>query len=122
MPLQVNITTCTTPPCPKPKVIGDNSSVEIPEQFSLSQNYPNPFNPTTQISYALPEASDVSINIYNIMGQQVAALVNSNMSAGFHEVNFDAQNLSSGVYIARIYATGTSGEVFSHELKMQLVK
>lgn len=95
---------------------------ELPDVFSLSNNYPNPFNPSTQITYALPEASDVSINVFNIMGQQVATLINGNMSAGFHEISFDAGNLSSGTYIAKIKATGNSGEVFTKELKMQLVK
>ncbi|MFA5668204.1 MAG: T9SS type A sorting domain-containing protein [Balneolaceae bacterium] len=97
-------------------------SEKIPETFSLQQNYPNPFNPTTHISYALPEAAEVTITVYNIMGQQVATLVNTSMSAGFHELNFDAGSLSSGMYLARMQAIGQSGVVFSKELKMQLVK
>ncbi|MEX0719132.1 MAG: S8 family serine peptidase [Balneolaceae bacterium] len=103
---------------PLKEVAGENA----PEFYALEQNYPNPFNPSTRITYALPEASDVSIKVYNIMGQEVATLVNSNRSTGFHEVNFDAGSLSSGMYIAKIQATGNSGEVFSKELKMQLVK
>lgn len=99
-----------------------NVVIEMPEEYSLTNNYPNPFNPSTQIKYALPQAAEVSIKVYNIMGQQVATLVNTNMSAGFHEVNFDAGSLSSGVYIARMEAVGESGERFSDELKMQLIK
>lgn len=104
------------------KEIAPGTSEQLPEAFALQQNYPNPFNPSTQIIYALPEASYVSIKVYNIMGQEVATLVNSTINAGFHEVEFDAGNLSSGMYIAKIQAIGTSGEVFTKELKMQLVK
>lgn len=94
----------------------------LPQQFTLSNNYPNPFNPSTQINFELPEIAEVSIKVYNIMGQQVAALVNTTMSAGFHEVSFDAGGLSSGMYIARMEAVGESGTRFNRELKMQLIK
>ncbi len=113
------------------KVASDNITVFVdpylnqantPQEFTLSENYPNPFNPTTQISYALPEVADVTITVYNIMGQQVATLVNTSMSAGFHNVNFDASNVSSGIYIARMVARGQSGDTFTKELKMQLIK
>lgn len=97
-------------------------SDELPSKFSLNNNYPNPFNPSTQINYALPEAADVSLKVYNIMGQEVLTLVNGNKSIGFHKLTFEAGNLSSGVYIARMEAVGESGKVFSKELKMQLVK
>ncbi len=120
--MEINITNCSTPPCPKPKIATGANSPEKPQQFLLQQNYPNPFNPITQISYALPEAAQVTITVYNIMGQQVATLVNTSMSVGFHEVNFDAGSLSSGMYLARMEAISQSGEVFSKELKMQLVK
>ncbi len=95
---------------------------EMPIAFSLEQNYPNPFNPTTQITYALPEAANVSLTVYNIMGQQVATLMNQTVSAGFHEMTFEAGNLSSGIYIARMQASRQSGAVFTKELKMQLIK
>lgn len=94
----------------------------LPEIFSLQQNYPNPFNPATQIKFALPEHANVKIQVYNIMGQQVATLVNTDMSAGFHEISFDAGALSSGVYITRMEAIGESGTRFNRELKMQLIK
>lgn len=104
------------------KEIVSTEKESIPNHFALNQNYPNPFNPSTQINYALPEASDVTIKVYNIMGQEVATLVNTNMDAGLHGVTFDARYLSSGIYIAKINAVGNSGQIFSKELKMQLIK
>lgn len=105
------------------KRIGDMDEPEVlPEEFAIKNNYPNPFNPATKIKYALPEAAEVTLKIFNIKGQEVATLVNTNLSAGFHEVTFDAGGLSSGMYIARMRATGNSGQIFTKELKMQLVK
>ena len=76
---------------------------EIPDRFTLQQNHPNPFNPATSIQYGLPVNTDVSIEIYNTVGRRVATLVeNENQSAGWHEISFDASNLSSGTYIYRI--------------------
>jgi len=72
---------------------------ERPESIQLNQNYPNPFNPATVISFTLPEAQTVTLDVYNIVGQKVASLLNSRLSAGEHSVNFDASNLASGVYI-----------------------
>jgi hypothetical protein len=78
------------------------NEVILPSGFVLNQNYPNPFNPTTTISYTLPIHSSVSINIFDALGRIVAALVNEEKSAGNHEVQFDAKNLSSGIYFYRI--------------------
>jgi hypothetical protein len=97
-------------------------SEALPEDFAINYNYPNPFNPTTKIMCELPEAADVTIKVFNIMGQEVATLVNTSLGAGFHEVTFDAGGFSSGMYIARIRAVGNFGEVFTKELKMQLIK
>ncbi|MBE0572288.1 MAG: T9SS type A sorting domain-containing protein, partial [Ignavibacteriaceae bacterium] len=74
----------------------------VPTEFTLYQNYPNPFNPTTTIKYDLPFASDVSLVIYDILGRKVKELVNTKQQAGRYEVQFDASNLASGVYIYRL--------------------
>jgi Zn-dependent metalloprotease len=94
----------------------------LPETFTLNQNYPNPFNPSTQIKFELPETAEVTIKIYNIVGQEVATLVNQEMQAGFHNTSFAADNLASGVYIARLTAIGSSGSQIIREIKMQLIK
>ena len=81
----------------------------IPTQFELSQNYPNPFNPTTNITYALPQNSYVSIKVYDMIGREVKTLVNTEMLAGNHNVDWNGENnsgfkVASGTYIYRITA------------------
>lgn len=78
--------------------------VDLPEKFSLQQNYPNPFNPVTVIQFQLADQSNVELSVYDMTGRQVATLVDKPMQAGNHQVNFDAQNLSSGVYIYTLKA------------------
>lgn len=85
-----------------------DENVDQPTVFELNQNYPNPFNPTTTISFVLPAASDVTLSVYNVLGQRVATLINAKqMTAGQHSVGFNATDLSSGLYIYRLQA-GTS--------------
>lgn len=81
----------------KRKEAASNNSQQV-FTYSLSQNYPNPFNPTTKISYTIKDAGLVELKIYDILGNEVAALVNETQSAGKYEVNFDASNLPSGIY------------------------
>jgi len=76
--------------------------VTSPLSFALNQNYPNPFNPATTISYSIPEKSFVTVKVYDVLGNEVASLVNGEMEAGEHTINFNASNLSSGIYYYRI--------------------
>jgi|GEM_PF-1816557 len=89
----------------------------IPDKFALYSNYPNPFNPSTTIRYNLPKAQMVSLKVYNILGQEVATLVHMQQDAGYYSVNFDAGNLSSGIYL---YILKT--ESFNSTHKMLLLK
>ena len=98
--------------------------VEIlaPAEFNLSQNYPNPFNPATTINFSLASDSKVSLKIFDVIGQEVAQLVNGQLAAGQHNVNFDASSLNSGVYFYKIEANGVDGTSYSSVKKMILTK
>ena len=76
----------------------------MPDDFALNQNYPNPFNPSTTRAFDIPETSVVKLAIFDILGQQVALLVDKELAAGTFEVKWDASSLPSGVYIARLRA------------------
>jgi hypothetical protein len=78
----------------------------IPESYALFQNYPNPFNPSTTISYQLAVGSLVKLSIYDLLGKEMAVLVNEKQAAGFHQTEFDASGLASGVYLYRLEAVG----------------
>jgi hypothetical protein len=98
--------------------------VEVPvlQEFALDQNYPNPFNPSTKIEFRLAVDSKVSLKVFDVLGQEVANLVNTNLVAGGHGVSFDASSLNSGVYLYRIEATGIDGTNFVDVKKMILTK
>ncbi|MFQ5633132.1 MAG: LamG-like jellyroll fold domain-containing protein, partial [bacterium] len=96
----------------------ENSEGAVPGQFTLHQNYPNPFNPGTAIRFQLPEASEVSLVVYNTLGEVVAELLNGRMAAGAHEIAFDASRLASGIYFYRLQA----GLGFVSVKKMLLAK
>lgn len=87
----------------------------IPQAVALHQNYPNPFNPTTSIQFSLPESAHATLEVYNMLGQRVATLVNETLSAGTHSANFDASELSSGVYLYRLHA---GNEVLTRKLTL----
>jgi hypothetical protein len=101
-------------------ILGENSSLTslrdgktiLPKEISLYQNYPNPFNPSTKIRYELPEYTKVKIGIYDIMGREVITLVNNYQSAGEHEIQYDAKNLSSGKYFVRLQ-TGNLSKIIN---------
>jgi len=88
-----------------------------PTEFALLQNYPNPFNPATIIRFTLPVETNVTIAVYNSIGEKVSEVFKGEMEAGYHEVNFDASNLSSGVYFYRLESAN-----FVNVKKMLLVK
>lgn len=90
---------------------------EIPVEFNLTQNYPNPFNPTTSIEYSIPQNELVKIKVYDILGSKIATLVNENKTPGNYKVNFNAAELSSGVYFYTINAGN-----FHEVRKMMLIK
>ena len=83
---------------------GINGNAAVISGYELRQNYPNPFNPSTIISYQIPQNSFVTLKVYNILGNQVATLVNEQQTAGNHNYNFKANNLASGVYIYKLTA------------------
>ena len=98
-------------------LIGGIHTVEIPNYYSLSQNYPNPFNPTTNIKYTIPKAGITTLKIFDVLGREVAVLVNELKQPGVYTADFDASQLASGIYFYRI----ESGD-FSAVKKMMLVK
>ncbi|MCS7210102.1 MAG: S8 family serine peptidase [Chloroherpetonaceae bacterium] len=89
----------------------------LPRTFELAQNYPNPFNPSTAISYQLPTATNVVLKVYDMLGREVATLVNARQEAGRYQVTFNATNLASGIYFYRLQAGS-----FVETKKMMLVK
>ncbi len=97
--------------------VSNDLEATLPLNLELFQNYPNPFNPTTQVSYALPEATHVTIEVFNSLGQRVMELVNGQQSAGYHVATFDAAGMSSGVYLYKLTTPS-----FSQTKKMLLIK
>ena len=79
--------------------VDDEEISGIPSDYILEQNYPNPFNPTTQIRFGIPQSGFVKLDIYNLLGQKITTLINEEMSSGYHSVDFNAEDISSGVYV-----------------------
>jgi hypothetical protein len=96
--------------------------VSPPDHFELFQNYPNPFNPTTAISYQLSEDSRVSLKVYNMLGQEVASLVDEERAAGYHQERWDATRSASGVYVYQLIATDEHGTRQIARKRMLLLK
>ena len=99
------------------------TAASVPEKFSLEQNYPNPFNPSTMIAYAVPVRSSVRLEVYNVLGQRVAELVNNDVEAGSHSVEWHP-SAASGVYLCRMDAVALdrSGATFSSVRKMAYIR
>ena len=91
--------------------------MDVPADFSISQNYPNPFNPTTSISYSIPENSFVTLKIYDVLGNELEVLISEQKEPGNYQIDFNARELSSGIY----YYTLTAG-IFTSTKKMSLIK
>ena len=100
-----------------PVGISDGERHQIPSTFVMHQNYPNPFNPSTKIKFALPKSEFTKIEVFNTLGKNIKTLLNRHIKAGHHEVEFNAQNLSSGIYYYRIEASE-----FQDVKKMILIK
>ena len=112
--------------CDSNFVIGvNNISSEIPNSYMLYQNYPNPFNPVTKIKFELPKSTHVKLIIYDVLGREVATLINERLAPGTYEVNWDGTNYPSGVYFYKLIvldpSTG-SGLRYSETKKMVLLK
>ncbi|KAA0242325.1 MAG: T9SS C-terminal target domain-containing protein [Chlorobiota bacterium] len=93
------------------------SAGDKPSDYSLNQNYPNPFNPTTTISYSIKSAGDVTLKVYDMLGTEVANLVNERQEAGNYSIEFNAAELPSGIYVYRL-ASGN----FMETKKLVLLK
>lgn len=95
----------------------------LPKEYRIEQNFPNPFNPSTIIRYALPFSSNVKIEIYNILGERIKELLNTQKNAGYYEENLNINGLASGVYLYVIYAKSLDGKnEFKEAKKMVLLK
>lgn len=94
----------------------------VPQEFVLAQNYPNPFNPTTTLSFGLPVESNITLSVYNSLGELVRVVAQGTLQAGTHNMNFDAVDLPSGIYLYTLNAKGTDGVEFTQTAKMLLLK
>jgi hypothetical protein len=110
-----------------PVSVDDDANTTVPTEFSLEQNYPNPFNPATTIQFSLPVNSDVKLVVYNMLGQEVATLLNEQKNAGGHSIVWNSSNtngvkISSGIYFYELKADGVNGGSFTKLRKMVLLK
>ncbi|MBS1494450.1 MAG: T9SS type A sorting domain-containing protein [Bacteroidetes bacterium] len=102
--------------------IGIKNLNEVVSSYQLFQNYPNPFNPTTTIKFSIPSNGFVTLQIFDMLGREVKSLVNNQMNAGFYSYDFNASELSSGIYFYRIQVNGDKGVQFVNTKRMVLVK
>jgi hypothetical protein len=103
----------------------DDSWMSMPQRLLLDQNFPNPFNPITTIRFGLPEPSQVSLKIFDMLGREVVTLINKELSAGYHNYEWNGARLASGMYIYRLTAASSNGNTPQHFIqvkKMMLLK
>jgi len=105
----------------KGKISDIQKGTKIVRNYNLYQNYPNPFNPSTVIKYTIPQESHIEINIFNILGQKIETLVNKIQNKGIYSLNWNAENLSSGVYFFSIQAKSQSGGENFHSVKKMIL-
>ena len=108
-------------------VTPDDDKDFVPTEFALSQNYPNPFNPSTSIEFSVPVNSDVTIKIFNLLGEVVTTLVSEEISTGHHSVVWNGNNevgnqVTSGIYFYEMKANGNDGRTYSQIMKMVFLK
>ena len=100
-----------------PTDVEEETDMALPTEFTLQQNFPNPFNPATQIKFSVPQTSNVKLIVTDLLGREVATLVNDNLASGNYSVNFDANSVSSGVYFYTLIT-----DKFKQSKKMILMK
>ena len=100
-----------------PDIVSVDDPQSLPVTYKLEQNFPNPFNPSTTINFAVPESGHFTLKVYNLLGQEVATLINGEITSGTHQVTFDANNLASGLYVYKL-----SGNSVNLTKKMMLLK
>jgi hypothetical protein len=103
--------------CGNPTDVESEDEIALPKEFALDQNFPNPFNPGTKISWQSPVSSHQTLKVYDMLGNEVATLVDEYREAGLYEIKFDASKLSSGVYLYRLQADN-----YTFTRKMTLIK
>lgn len=111
--------------CGNVVALESDANNELPLNFDMSQNYPNPFNPSTLIKYQLPNASYISLKLYDQLGREVRSLYEGNQEAGYFQITIDGTNLASGLYFCRLTsgdASSNSGKGFTKVIKMSLIK
>ncbi len=120
--LQTKELSCNFVPLTEITAAAAQESSHVPETFSLNQNYPNPFNPSTKIRFEIPENSLVHLNIFNILGKQVAEIVKGEFSPGVYSIEWNGSSFASGIYLLKINAQSMSGRDFSSVKKLVLLK
>ncbi|MBS1270890.1 MAG: hypothetical protein MAGBODY4_00017 [Candidatus Marinimicrobia bacterium] len=106
---------------------GTDSEYDLPSEYALQQNYPNPFNPTTTVRYSLPEAGTVNITVYNLLGQPVKTLINTQQEPGYYTISWDGadafgQQVSSGMYLYKIQVMNGTDTRYQTVRKMMLMR